>query len=791
MGNSRKLIIEVVGDSKGLSRELGKSQKAISSFGKSVSVSLGSLVKVGAAVAGLGAITAAVRAGTSEFSDQQKVAAQTAAVLQSTGAAAGVTAKQIDSLAASISAYSGIDDEAVQASENLLLTFTNVRNTVGKGNDVFTQATKAVTDLSVAMGIKGTNAALQVGKALNDPLRGYARLQRIGVAFTKSQVDQIKGFSKLGQTVKAQKVILAELVREFGGSAKALGDTIPGQLNKLRETFRNIGGALVGKLAPAFTVALTAANKFVQALAKAQGTRAKFNVVVDGIKGLGQRILSAVQAELSRINFSQAVAAVQQQLTAALRTIGSTLDRIDFTAVGKAIGDGVVRGAQAAAAFLQSVDWSAVGNAIVNGIRAFLTGVNWKAVAVATVKLLDAAFRANLAILKGVGAALGQALLDGVRAGLRALGVAAERLALNVVLKIVKAFDFKLLGHSIIPGVDAVVKSIEGKLDSLAAHAKGAGDAVAGAIGKAAGSTNRSAAVPTGTTRGTSSATAPVVVPVVPVVNTKVVETAAEKAKKAFERVLSGLQIGVERAQQTKQLGDDLAANQKIVAALRVRSAIVKSDLDVQHQLVAALGQQKDLLEQQAALMKGRRQANQFRALGLNAEGGDIIPGTANLKKQFASLSTRIGASTTPLSGKLKAQFAGVRKLLLGDLGALTAESRQKIADLFGTIRSTFQQESAKTSGALTKTKALDARKLLANTALSPADAKLIRSRLHGFNTGGKALAGPTAAALGGGATIVVHSTTKLDGRVLATSTTKHQEKRQARNPPRRRGGGV
>ena len=56
---------------------------------------------------------------------------------KNTGGAANVSADQVASLASSISSYSGIDDEAVQSGSNLLLTFTNIRNEAGKGNDVF------------------------------------------------------------------------------------------------------------------------------------------------------------------------------------------------------------------------------------------------------------------------------------------------------------------------------------------------------------------------------------------------------------------------------------------------------------------------------------------------------------------------------------------------------------------------------------------------------------------------------------------------------------------------------
>ena len=71
----------------------------------------------------------------------QAAAAQTNAVLKSTGGIAGVTSKNVDDLAKSMLNLTGIDDEATQGAENLLLTFTNIRNVVGKGNDIFDQAT--------------------------------------------------------------------------------------------------------------------------------------------------------------------------------------------------------------------------------------------------------------------------------------------------------------------------------------------------------------------------------------------------------------------------------------------------------------------------------------------------------------------------------------------------------------------------------------------------------------------------------------------------------------------------
>jgi hypothetical protein len=55
------------------------------------------------------------------------------------------SAKQVGNLATAISNKVGIDDEAIQSGQNLLLTFKNIRNEAGKGNDIFNQTTSIMT----------------------------------------------------------------------------------------------------------------------------------------------------------------------------------------------------------------------------------------------------------------------------------------------------------------------------------------------------------------------------------------------------------------------------------------------------------------------------------------------------------------------------------------------------------------------------------------------------------------------------------------------------------------------
>jgi hypothetical protein len=110
-------------------------------------------------------------------------------------------------------------DAVLQSTKGV--AFTNVRNEVGEGNDIFSQATETLLDMSVALGTEPKQAAIQLGKALNDPIRGITALRRVGVSFTEQQEKQIEKMVESGRTLDAQRVIIQELNKEFGGSAKA------------------------------------------------------------------------------------------------------------------------------------------------------------------------------------------------------------------------------------------------------------------------------------------------------------------------------------------------------------------------------------------------------------------------------------------------------------------------------------------------------------------------------------------------------------------------------------------
>jgi hypothetical protein len=321
---ARKIEVEITGDSRSLEKALDRtSKKSKSSFDK-----IGKAARAGALAIG-GVLAGAAVVGFKELMETQKVAAQTAAVLESTGGAAHVTAKGVETLASSLSELSGVDDEAIASSENLLLTFTKITNEAGKAGGVFDRATATILDMSVAMGTDLNSATIQVGKALNDPIKGITALTRVGVSFTASQKALIKRLVETGRTSQAQKLILHELNKEFGGSAKAAGDTLPGQLNKLKNAFEETTAALLSSLLPAVERVLGKVTEFSK---WAQKNPQQMRVVVIGLAALAAALAAAsvAQAALNLAVLANPYVAAVVGVVALGAAIAVLVKKVDF-----------------------------------------------------------------------------------------------------------------------------------------------------------------------------------------------------------------------------------------------------------------------------------------------------------------------------------------------------------------------------------------------------------------------------------------------------------------------------
>jgi phage-related protein len=202
---------------------------------------------------GFRAVTGFVRDSVSALGQWEVLNAQSFAAIKSTGGAARVTAGQVHELALSIEDQTATEAEAVQEGANLLLTFKNIRNEAGQNNNIFDQTTLAAVNMARALGTDTSSAAMQLGKALNDPEKGLTRLTRSGVTFTAQQREQVAAMVAAGDTLGAQKIILQEVNSEFGKSGEAYANTLPGQLVGLRDAYGDVGETISTGLTPAMS----------------------------------------------------------------------------------------------------------------------------------------------------------------------------------------------------------------------------------------------------------------------------------------------------------------------------------------------------------------------------------------------------------------------------------------------------------------------------------------------------------------------------------------------------------
>ncbi len=333
----------------------------INSSGKKSGLSFGKLFAIGAGL-GIGAKAFSFLGDSlSEGREAQKVSALVSNAIKATGGAANVTAGQVDRLATSISKKTGIDDEQIATASSLILTFKNVANEAGKGNDIFNKTTKAAVDLSAAGFGSVDSAAKQLGKALNDPLKGMSALSRSGVTFSDSQQKQIKGFVETGNLLKAQKLILAEVNSQVGGAAAATAtasDKAAVAAGNLKE---QVGTALipvVDSLASKFTTSVAPAiSGFITGMQTGIGAGGQFASVVGTIASnfgtiapvlgivltglLAYRVASAAAAAISVIQAAGTTAATGAtwSLNAALRAnpIGLVVTAVTLLVAGLVI----------------------------------------------------------------------------------------------------------------------------------------------------------------------------------------------------------------------------------------------------------------------------------------------------------------------------------------------------------------------------------------------------------------------------------------------------------------------
>ena len=258
-------FVDVTAKTDKLKKGLGKSKGMIATFARGAAKSAAIAAAAAAAAVVAGAVVIAVKGVKAAMAAEMETA-KLGAVLKATGFAAGFSSKEMQGFANELQNVTNFSNDAVNSTQAILATFKNIKG------DEFKRATKSILDMSSVLGQDAKQGAIQLGKALNDPIKGVTALNRVGVSFTEEQKTQIKVMQEAGDVMGAQGIILKELESEFGGAAAAMRNTLGGSLKGLQNDWGDLSKAIGFAVADLFEL------KFV------------FNSTAEKVKGFTEKL---------------------------------------------------------------------------------------------------------------------------------------------------------------------------------------------------------------------------------------------------------------------------------------------------------------------------------------------------------------------------------------------------------------------------------------------------------------------------------------------------------------------
>ena len=224
--------------------EVDKAIKEMSRMDKQTKASSNEFKQLGKAIAAgfsAKAIIDFTRQSVAAYQQDKQALDILRSTITATGAAAWTSVNDLDAMAQSLQDVTNYSAGTIESMQSVLLGFKNIKG------DNFTQATKAILDMTTVMKTDLSSAAQSVGKALDDPINGIDSLRKQGFNFSAAQKKLMQDMIDTGDIAGAQKIILDELANTFGGAAEAgvvAGEQIKNSWNDVKSSFGEFATAI-------------------------------------------------------------------------------------------------------------------------------------------------------------------------------------------------------------------------------------------------------------------------------------------------------------------------------------------------------------------------------------------------------------------------------------------------------------------------------------------------------------------------------------------------------------------
>ena len=223
-------------NAKGATASLTAASTAAKGLGASLAASLGPLITVGAAVA---TVSNAIRT----FSDRERDVTILRQGLENLGAGT-IALNELQEAADRLGNQTLFNQEEFTRGFNLLTSFRKI------GVDSYERVAQAAADIAQVNQVDVSTSFMQLAKALQDPERNLANLNRSGIAFTKQQTEVIKQLMKTNKVAEAHAMILDIVDESYNKLAQAAAGGFAGSVDTLGESFRDFSEVLGKALVP-------------------------------------------------------------------------------------------------------------------------------------------------------------------------------------------------------------------------------------------------------------------------------------------------------------------------------------------------------------------------------------------------------------------------------------------------------------------------------------------------------------------------------------------------------------
>jgi len=241
MANERQITVKILGDSSSAERAFQVVNKQSQSLGQKMTKFGGTLSKN---------LTLPILAGGAALLGFAKEAENAAianrkldAVLTEMGF--GEATKRVSDYAEELERTIAVDADVIKATQTKLATFKQLTASVGEAGGAFDRATMAALNMAAAGFGEATSNATQLGKALNDPIKGITALNRAGITFTQTEKEKIKALVESGNLLAAQDMVLSAIEGQLGDTAAASASSFQRVKLSLLQVADSIGAAVL------------------------------------------------------------------------------------------------------------------------------------------------------------------------------------------------------------------------------------------------------------------------------------------------------------------------------------------------------------------------------------------------------------------------------------------------------------------------------------------------------------------------------------------------------------------